>query len=132
MLDRRTVVALVAATAATAAMHLAAARAAGVPFDAAAFEAAQAAGRPILVHVTAAWCGTCKAQKPVVSELLATPEFAGMAAFEVDYDTRGDVLKALAMDRQSTMIVFEGREETARPIGQTDPAIVADLLRTAL
>ena len=39
------------------------------PFDQAAFDAAQAAGKPILVEVTAPWCPTCKAQAPTLSKL---------------------------------------------------------------
>jgi len=128
--DRR---ALLTLAAALLLLRPTAARAAAMqPFDAAAFQAAQAAGGPVLVHVTAPWCGTCRAQKPVVAELLAAPEFGGFAAFEVDYDRQEDARKALGVDRQSTMVVFKGKAETARAIGQVDPAAIADLLRTAL
>lgn len=48
----------------------AAAWAGGKPFDAATFEAAQKAGKPILVAIHADWCSTCRAQDPVVSSLL--------------------------------------------------------------
>ena len=34
------------------------------PFDQKAFEAAQAAGKPILVEVNAPWCPVCRAQAP--------------------------------------------------------------------
>ena len=33
------------------------------PFDEAAFAAAQGAGRPIIVEVTAPWCPICKTQR---------------------------------------------------------------------
>jgi thiol-disulfide isomerase/thioredoxin len=39
------------------------------PFDASAFEVAQAAGKPVLVEVTAPWPPTCKAQKPILEKL---------------------------------------------------------------
>jgi len=35
----------------------------------AAFEAAQKAGKSILVEIHATWCPTCKAQAPILSEL---------------------------------------------------------------
>jgi thiol-disulfide isomerase/thioredoxin len=130
MIDRRTALGIAIAGLLVPARQALAG--ASQPFDAAAFVAAQAAGGPVLVHVTAPWCGTCRAQKPVVAELLATPEFAGVTSFEVDYDGQRDVREQLGVDRQSTMVVFKGRTETARAIGQTDPAIIADLLRTAL
>ena len=36
------------------------------PFTPQAFEAAQKAGKSILVHITASWCPTCKAQRPIL------------------------------------------------------------------
>jgi thiol:disulfide interchange protein len=42
---------------------------AGQPFDTSAFQQAQAAGKPILVDVTASWCPTCKVQRPIVQEI---------------------------------------------------------------
>ena len=44
-------------------------------FDAKAFEAAQAGGKAILVEVSAPWCPTCKAQKPILSGLAAKAKF---------------------------------------------------------
>jgi len=39
-------------------------------FDRAAFDKAVASGRPVIVHIAATWCPTCKAQKPLVDALL--------------------------------------------------------------
>ena len=44
-------------------------------FDQKAFEAAQAAGKPILVEVSAPWCPVCKAQAPILSRLRAMQRF---------------------------------------------------------
>ena len=41
-------------------------------FDPESFAAAQQAGKPILVAIHASWCPTCKAQKPILSELMRT------------------------------------------------------------
>src|SRR3990172_11668611 len=50
------------------------AQAAGLqPFDAKAFQAAQASGKPVLVEIHADWCPTCKAQVPILDKLASDP-----------------------------------------------------------
>ncbi|MEY4681958.1 MAG: thioredoxin family protein [Alphaproteobacteria bacterium] len=102
------------------------------PFSAQAFEAAQAADRPILVDVTASWCPTCRTQKPILARLLADPRFAEMAAFEVDYDRQKDVVRRFEARMQSTLIVFRGRDELGRSVGDTNPASIMSLLEMTL
>jgi len=55
----------------------------GQPFDSAGFDALQKAGKPILVLVHADWCPTCRAQAPVISDLLKEPRFSRIAALSV-------------------------------------------------
>jgi thiol-disulfide isomerase/thioredoxin len=98
------------------------------PFTAAAFEAAQAGGKPILIDVSASWCPTCKAQAPILSKLMGDPRFKNVVAFNVDYDSQKDVLKRLNVQRQSTLIVFRGKQEAGRSVGDTNPASIEALL----
>lgn len=101
-------------------------------FDSSAFAAAKAAGKPVLVHVAAAWCETCQQQKPIVAKLLDRPDFSGLAAFEVDFDRQRDILPVFKVQHQSTLIVFKGKKEVGRSVGVTDPAAIETLLRRAL
>jgi thioredoxin 1 len=103
-----------------------------IPFDQAAFDAAQSAGEPILVHVTADWCEVCQAQKPIVAELTAGPELASMKVFNVDFDSQKDLLRQFRVQFQSTMIVFKGATEVGRSTGETDPAKIQTLLMGAI
>ncbi len=103
----------------------------GTPFTSAAFEAAQKAGKPILIDVNAPWCPVCKAQAPTLATLPAVPEFKGLTVFSVDFDTQKDVLRALGVQKQSTLIVFAGPKETGRTVGDTDPASIRKLVATA-
>jgi thioredoxin 1 len=100
-------------------------------FDQAAFKAAQGEGRPILVEVTAPWCPTCRAQKPIIQSLAAAPENAKLVIFNVDFDSRKDVLREFGVTKQSTLIAFKGAQETARSTGSTDPQAIAALVKTA-
>ncbi len=102
------------------------------PFDAKAFEAAQTAGRPILIDVSAPWCPTCKAQAPILQKLTADPKFKNLAVFVVDFDSRKDVLRDFNVRTQSTLIVFKGKQEAGRSTGDTNAASIAALLNKAI
>src|SRR5271157_2406695 len=62
-------------------------------FDLAAFEADQAAGKHILVEVTAPWCPVCKAQAPTLARLKDDARFKDMVRFNIDFDTQKDLLQ---------------------------------------
>lgn len=131
MLSPRLILAATAVAAMIATVGTAAAAEAR-PFEPAAFAAATADGRSILIEVTAPWCPTCKAQKPILSELLATPAFRDVVVFEVDFDSRKDVLRSFDVRQQSTLITFKGARETGRTTGDTSRAGIAALLAGAI
>lgn len=101
------------------------------PFTEQAFEAAQKAGQPILVHVNASWCPTCAKQRPILSQLEATPQFQDLVVYQVDFDTQKDVVKQMGVRMQSTLIVFHGATEKGRATGITDPDAIHNLLAEA-
>ena len=103
-----------------------------VPFEAEAFAAAQAAGRPILVEVSAPWCPICKTQKPILARLAAEPRFKDLVIFDVDFDSRKDVLRRFDARMQSTLIAFKGAVETGRSVGETQPEWIEGLLEKTL
>jgi thiol-disulfide isomerase/thioredoxin len=102
------------------------------PFDAAAFAAAQKEGKPILIDVFAVWCPVCRAQNPILVQLTREPKYKGLVVFKVDFDTQKDALRALNAQSQSTLIVFKGRTEQGRSVGDTDQEKIAALLDKAL
>jgi thiol-disulfide isomerase/thioredoxin len=103
-----------------------------VDFSAAAFDAAQKAGKPILVEIHATWCPTCKAQTPILSKLEAEPKYAGLEVFHVDFDSQKDAVRRFGARMQSTLIVFKGEAETGRSVGDTNADSIAALLSKTL
>jgi thioredoxin len=93
---------------------------AGQPFDDQSFKQAQAAGKTILVDVTASWCPTCRRQRPIIEQI--EKEKPNLLVYEVDFDTAKDTLKRFRVQQQSTLIVFKGTKEIGRSTGDTDPA----------
>ena len=102
------------------------------PFDQATFEQLQAADKPVLIDVYADWCPTCKQQAPIVSELMTRPEFKDYTVLRVNFDTQKDVRRTLRVTEQSTFIVYRGKKEVARTIGDTRKDSIAASLHKAL
>lgn len=132
MIARRSFLTLAAATLATAVLAVPASALAPTPFTQAAFDAAKAAGKPVLVEVSAPWCPTCKAQKPILADLRAMPKFKDLVILEVDFDSQKDVLRGLKVQSQSTLVVFKGDKEVGRSTGDTKRESIEALLAKSL
>lgn len=103
-----------------------------LPYSPEAFAAAQKAGRPILVEVSAPWCPICKTQKPILARLAADPRFKDLQIFDVDFDSQKDVLRRFDARMQSTLIAFKGETETGRSVGETQPEWIEGLVEKTL
>ena len=101
------------------------------PNDPQAFATAQAAGKPILVDVHASWCPICAKQRPILASLERTTELSDLVVFDVDFDSQKDVVPQFGAQQQSTLIVFKGKGEKGRSIGETDPSAINALLMTS-
>jgi len=101
-------------------------------FTQAAFTAAQQAGQPILLHVTAPWCPICVAQKPILGKLSADAAFKDLVILRIDFDSQKELLRALNVRTQSTLIVYRGATELGRSAGDTNEASVTAFARKSL
>lgn len=132
LVSRRALLALAAVTALTAGVSLAVAAEAPAQFSPAALSAAQNAGKPVLVHISAPWCPTCRAQKPVIGELTAKDKFKNFVVLDVDFDSQKDAVRGLNARSQSTLVVYKGKAEVGRSVGDTNAASIEALLSKAL
>lgn len=98
------------------------------PFTEAAFDAAQKAGKPILIDTYATWCQICARQAPILDKLTGQPKFKDLVTFRVNFDTQKDVMRKFRATVQSTLIVFRGTKEVGRSVGETQPEWIEDLL----
>ncbi|WP_375466048.1 thioredoxin family protein [uncultured Methylobacterium sp.] len=101
-------------------------------YSQAAFDAAQRAGKPILVEVSAPWCPICRTQKPILAKLSADPRFKDLQIFDIDFDSRKDLLRQLNVRTQSTLIAYKGAIETGRSVGETQPEWIEGLVEKTL
>lgn len=101
-------------------------------FSAATLDRLLANGQPVVVDFHADWCPTCRAQAPIVRDLLATPELKKVTVLIANYDTELALRKSLNVASQSTLVVFRHGKEVARSTGETSRAGLAALLRQAI
>lgn len=101
-------------------------------FSTAALQAAQHAGKPVLVDVHADWCPTCRRQAPSIEAISRDPAFAKLVILKLDFDAQLAERAALGVQKQSTLIAYNGRNERRRATGITDPAQIKALAATAL
>ncbi len=102
------------------------------PYSQAQFDALTAAGKPVLLAVHADWCPTCKAQKPIVDELMGQPGYKDVTTLVIDFDTDKPLLKTYKISTQSTLIAFKGSRELGRSVGDTSKAGIEGLLKKTL
>lgn len=88
-------------------------------------------GKPVVVDVSATWCPSCKAQKPIVEGLSKQPAYKDVTILTVDFDTEKTVLKQFKVAMQSTLIAFKGGKETGRSVGDTTPAGIESIFKKA-
>lgn len=101
-------------------------------FTSAALADAQKGGKSVLVEVGAPWCPVCKAQKPILDSLLSGDKYKSVVKLDIDFDSQKADLKALNVQKQSTLIVYKGDKEVGRSTGVTDPAAIEALVAKAL
>jgi thiol-disulfide isomerase/thioredoxin len=124
---------LAAATVSVMLMLVAAfAAATEMPFNQAEFDSMRAAGKPVALVFHADWCPICRAQAPVLKQLMQTPDLKAVTLFVANFDTEKALKHSLGVTKQSTIIVFKDGKESARSTGDTQQASLAALLRHAV
>lgn len=101
------------------------------PYDQAAFDQLAAEGKPIVLSVRAPWCPICAKQDPIQAELMKQPGYRDYTLFTIDYDSQKDLLKKYKVGMQSTMVVFHGKSEVGRSVGDTKEESIAALMKKA-
>lgn len=99
------------------------------PFNQQAFDQLTADGKPVVLDISATWCPTCKAQKPIISELMKQPAYKDVTTMMIDFDTDKALLKKFKVTMQSTLVAFKGSQEVARSVGDTSRDGIEGLIK---
>jgi len=103
-----------------------------LPFDAVRFEEARPSGQPVVLQVTATWCGPCQRLRKVVGGLLENPEFKDLVVFDADFDANKDALVKIKARTVTTLVIYRDNSEILRSSGETRPDAVEALLKKAM
>ncbi len=99
------------------------------PYTQAEFDRLTHDGKPVVVDVSATWCPTCKAQKPIVESLMAQPAYKDVTVLSVDFDAEKPTLRKFKVSMQSTLVAFKGQKEVGRSTGDTTPEGLEGLIK---
>lgn len=102
------------------------------PFDQASFQQAQAQGKTVVLDFHADWCPTCQKQKSILQEVFNEKEFESVVGFTVNFDAATELKQSHNVIKQSTLIVFKGKDEIARNMGVTDKTEIKALILKGL
>jgi thioredoxin 1 len=100
------------------------------PYTAEAVKTAMGEGKTTLLFFHAPWCPVCKAQEPKVKAHL-NGAHKNVVAFKVDYDSNMALRKELKVDKQSTLILYQGLKEVARLSYKSDDESIAEFFSQA-
>ncbi len=130
-MNRRFAFALIVTTA--LGLFSAAVSAAGfAAYSAQSFDQALKSGAPVVVHVHADWCPTCRAQMPTLQSMSGDKQYDKVVFVRVNFDKDRDFLTNYKVSSQSTILVFKGGKEVARFGGVTDAAQIKSRIGGAI
>ena len=99
------------------------------PFNQQEFDQLTKAGKPVVLDISAPWCPTCKAQKPILDGLMKQAAYKDVTLMNIDFDSAKPILKTFKVNMQSTLVAFKGEKEVGRTVGDTTPAGIEGLVK---
>jgi thioredoxin len=84
---------------------------------------------PVLVDVTAPWCGPCRQMEPVLEEM-AGESVGDLLVTRLDVDEHPDIVRRLNVMSFPTFLVFVDGEERGRVVGARGKGRLREDLRS--
>ena len=86
-------------------------------FSLSSLEKAKNTGKTVVVNSYEPWCWSCRKQDKVL--ISAKDEFKGVVFLTYQQGKHKDIAEALNISMRTTIVVFKGKKEVARIVGQT-------------
>ena len=101
------------------------------PFDPDRFEQLQQSGAVVLVDVFATWCPTCAKQQEALGAWAAANPDKELHVLVVDYDDDKQWVRHFRAPRQSTLLLYKGRDQFWFSVAETRPDVIAAQINKA-
>lgn len=88
------------------------------------FAALQSQGALVLLDVYADWCPTCRLQQKILADYRAKRPDVPLHVLTIDFDGQKQYVRRFGAPRQSTLILYRGRERLWFGVAATDPEVI--------
>lgn len=90
------------------------------PFSMERFEKLQSQNELVLVDIYASWCGTCAEQQEILQSYMEDHPDVDLHVLEVDFDEDKEWVSHFRAPRQSTILIYAGKERYSYTVAETD------------
>ena len=94
------------------------------------FENAKASGKTVVVNSYEVWCGTCSKQTKILDQ--AEKDFKDIVFLSYEQSKNKDIAQKLGIKFWTTIVVYQGKNEVARIVGQTDKKIIYSAIQKGI
>lgn len=102
-------------------------------FTAERFAALQEQNALILLDVFATWCPTCAQQQKVLADFRAKHPDVPLHTLTIDFDGQKEFVRRFGAPRQSTLILYRGKDRIWFSVAETRPDVIfAELNKAAV
>ena len=99
-------------------------------FSVESLEKAKAAGKTLVINSYEPWCWSCRKQGKVLLD--AKEKFKNVVFLTYQQGKNKDIAKVLEINFRSTIVVFKGKKEIARLVGQTDKSQIFSAIKKGI
>lgn len=95
------------------------------------FAALQKQGALILLDVHADWCSTCAKQQKILAEYREQHPGVPLNILQIDFDRQKQYVRQFQAPRQSTLILYRGKQRVWFSVAETSPDVIFKELNKA-
>ena len=94
------------------------------------FEKAKTSGKTIVINSYEVWCGTCSKQTKILNQ--AEKEFKDVIFLSYEQSKNENIAQLLGIQFWTTIVIYKGRSEIVRIVGQTKKEVIYSAIKKGI